>query len=135
MGTFPILRKLDRSKRCTTKVHKNATCLVAYDMSKLHNLFYFGTLYDIGKLSVVFCSEQAAYNIFNFSLRYLTNTLSNRVNLFKWKLPQSYDCSFSSVLSLFFMFSLSAGHIFKSASTHGGVSQHYILSPLHYNML
>ena len=33
-------------------------------------------------------------NIFNFSIRYLNNTLTNRVNLYKWKLSQSSDCSF-----------------------------------------
>ena len=33
-------------------------------------------------------------NIFNFSIRYLSNTLANRVNLYKWKLSQSSDCSF-----------------------------------------
>ena len=42
-------------------------------------------------------------NIFNFSiryllasvlLRYLSNTLANRVKLYKWKLSQSSDCSF-----------------------------------------
>ena len=33
-------------------------------------------------------------NIVNFSIRYLNNTLANRVNLYKWKLSQSSDCSF-----------------------------------------
>ena len=33
-------------------------------------------------------------NIFNFSIRYLNKTLANRVNLYKWKLSQSSDCSF-----------------------------------------
>ena len=33
-------------------------------------------------------------NIFNLSIRYLNTTLANRVNLFKWKLSQSSDCSF-----------------------------------------
>ena len=33
-------------------------------------------------------------NIFNFSIRYLNNTLANRVSLYKWKLSQSSDCSF-----------------------------------------
>ena len=33
-------------------------------------------------------------NIFNFSIRYLSNTLANRVNLYKWKLSQFSDCSF-----------------------------------------
>ena len=33
-------------------------------------------------------------NILNFSTRYLSNTLANRVNLYKWKLSQSSDCSF-----------------------------------------
>ena len=33
-------------------------------------------------------------NIFNFTVRYLNNTLANRTNLHKWKLPLSPDCSF-----------------------------------------
>ena len=33
-------------------------------------------------------------NIFNFSIRYLSNTLANGVNLYKWKLSQSSDSSF-----------------------------------------
>ena len=33
-------------------------------------------------------------NIFNISKRYLSNTLANTVNLYKWKLSQSSDCSF-----------------------------------------
>ena len=33
-------------------------------------------------------------NIFNFSIRYLRNALANRVNLCKWKLSKSSDCSF-----------------------------------------
>ena len=33
-------------------------------------------------------------NICNFSIRYLKNTLVNRVNLYKWKLSQTPDCSF-----------------------------------------
>ena len=33
-------------------------------------------------------------NIFNLSIRYLNNTLADRVNLYKWKLSQSSDCSF-----------------------------------------
>ena len=32
-------------------------------------------------------------NIFNFSIRYLSNTLANRVNFYKWKLSQYSDCS------------------------------------------
>ena len=32
-------------------------------------------------------------NIFNFTLRYLNNTLANRTNLHKWKLSPSPDCS------------------------------------------
>ena len=33
-------------------------------------------------------------NIFNFSLKYLTNTLATRKNLFKWSIGQSSACSF-----------------------------------------
>ena len=33
-------------------------------------------------------------NIFNFSIRYHNNSLANRVNLYKWQLSQSSDCSF-----------------------------------------
>ena len=33
-------------------------------------------------------------NIFNFTMRYLKNTLANRTNLHKWKLSSSPDCSF-----------------------------------------
>ena len=33
-------------------------------------------------------------NIINFSIRYLNNTLANRVNLYKWKLSYFSDCSF-----------------------------------------
>ena len=33
-------------------------------------------------------------NIFNFSLKYLTNTLATRRNLFKWSTGQSSACSF-----------------------------------------
>ena len=33
-------------------------------------------------------------NIFNFSIRYLSSSLANRVTLYKWKLSQSSDCSF-----------------------------------------
>ena len=33
-------------------------------------------------------------NIFNFTVRYLNNTLANRTNLHKWKLSLSPDCSF-----------------------------------------
>ena len=33
-------------------------------------------------------------NIFNFSLKYLTNTLATRTNLFKWSIGQSSACSF-----------------------------------------
>ena len=33
-------------------------------------------------------------NIFNFSLKYLTNTLATRKNLFKWSTGQSSACSF-----------------------------------------
>ena len=33
-------------------------------------------------------------NIFNFTVRYLNNTLANRTNLHKWKLSSSPDCSF-----------------------------------------
>ena len=32
-------------------------------------------------------------NIFNFSLKYLTNTLATRKNLFKWSIGQSSACS------------------------------------------
>ena len=32
-------------------------------------------------------------NIFNFTVRYLNNTLANRTNLHKWKLSLSPDCS------------------------------------------
>ena len=32
-------------------------------------------------------------HIFNFSIRYLKNTLAKHVNLYKWKLSQSSDCS------------------------------------------
>jgi len=33
-------------------------------------------------------------NIFNFSIRHLNHSLTSRVNLYKWKLSQSSDCSF-----------------------------------------
>ena len=41
------------------------------------------------------CAQSKLPNkIFNFSIRYHNNTLANRVNLYKWKLSQSSDCSF-----------------------------------------
>ena len=33
-------------------------------------------------------------NIFNFTVRYLNNSLANRVNLVRWNLSQTSDCSF-----------------------------------------
>ena len=38
--------------------------------------------------------SQLPKNIFNFSIRYLSKTLPNLANLYKWKLTQSSDCSF-----------------------------------------
>ena len=41
-----------------------------------------------------FAQSKLPKNIFNFSIRYVSNTLANRVNLYKWKLSQSSDYSF-----------------------------------------
>ena len=69
-------------------------------------------------------------NIFNFSIRFLNNTLANRVNLYKWKLSQSSDCSF-------FLCPESLLHVvsgYKSYLEEGRYTQHYSLSPLRYKV-
>ena len=52
--------------------------------------------HSMKSLKALWSSAQSTLpkNIFNFSIRYLNNTLANRVNLYKWKLSQSSDCSF-----------------------------------------
>ena len=92
--------------------------------------------HSVKSLNSLWSSAQSKLpkNIFNFSIRYLSNTLANRVNLYKWKLSQSSDCHFASALSLFFMLSLAASLILKRAVTHGGITQHYTLSPLRYKV-
>ena len=48
------------------------------------------------QLNSLWSSAQSSLpkNIFNFTVRYLNNTLANRTHLHKWKLSSSPDCSF-----------------------------------------
>ena len=52
--------------------------------------------HSIKSLKLLWSSAQSKLpkNIFKFSIRYLSNTLSNSVNLYKWKFSQSSDCPF-----------------------------------------
>ena len=52
--------------------------------------------HSIKSLNSLWSSAQSKLpqNIFNFSIRYLDNILANHVNLYKWKLSLSSDCSF-----------------------------------------
>ena len=43
---------------------------------------------------MVNCTTEYAENIFNFTIKYLNNTLAARKNLFKWSLSDSPSCSF-----------------------------------------
>ena len=46
------------------------------------------------KLCLVFGTKQDAKNIFNFTVRYINNTLPTQSNLSKWGISSSSDCSF-----------------------------------------
>ena len=52
--------------------------------------------YSLKALNSLWSSKQSELpkNIFNFTIRYLNNTLATRNNLQKWNLSQSSDCSF-----------------------------------------
>ena len=52
--------------------------------------------HSLTQLNSLWSSAQSSLpkNIFNFTERYLNNTLANRTNLHKWKLSSSHDCSF-----------------------------------------
>ena len=52
--------------------------------------------HSLTQLNSIWSSAQSSLpkNIFNFTVRYLNNTLANRTNLHKWKLSSSPDCSF-----------------------------------------
>ena len=52
--------------------------------------------HSLTQLNSLWSSAQSSLpkNIFNFTIRYLNNTLANRTNLHKWKLSSSPDCSF-----------------------------------------
>ena len=52
--------------------------------------------HSLTQLNSLWSSAQSSLpkNSFNFTVRYLNNTLANRTNLQKWKLSSSPDCSF-----------------------------------------
>ena len=52
--------------------------------------------HSLGKLNGIWSSTQSNLpsNIFNFTIKYLINTLPTRKNLLKWNLSQTSDCEF-----------------------------------------
>ena len=60
--------------------------------------FFFANVanYSLSKLNSLWSSTQSKLpkNIYNFSIRYINNTLPTRNNLVKWGILQSPDCSF-----------------------------------------
>ena len=58
-------------------------------------------------------------NIFNFSVKYLNNTLATRKNLSKWSIFQSSACSFCLKLKLFNISSLVVHPTSKRLDTPG----------------
>ena len=51
---------------------------------------------SLSKLNSIWSSAQSKLpkNIYNFTIRYINNTLPNRTNLAKWGISSSSDCSF-----------------------------------------
>jgi len=68
-------------------------------------------------------------NIFNFTIRYLNNTLATRNNLQKWNLSQSSDCSFCLKSETLLHVVAGCKNIWKKVATHGDTTQHFILLP------
>ena len=60
--------------------------------------FFFTNItnYSLSKLNCVWSSAQSHLpkNIYNFTVRYINNTLPTRKNLVKWGISQSQECSF-----------------------------------------
>ena len=65
--------------------------------------------------------------IFNFTVRYLNNTLANRTNLHKWNSHRCPTVLFACILSLFFVLYQAVSLILKMAATLGDITQLYIL--------
>ena len=54
------------------------------------------------KLNTIWSATQSnlPINIFNFTIKYLSNTLPTRKNLFRWSLSQTSDCQFWFLLEI-----------------------------------
>ena len=125
---------------------------------KLTNPISFSNIYTVlkilGVLLITSCTCERSASSIRILKTYLRSTMTqDRLNGLATLYTQKYikldlngiinlngsslnllTAHFASALSLFFMLSLAASLILKRAVTHGGITQHYTLSPLRYKV-
>ena len=84
------------TKQVIKAVHQQHTYKLQSHLSSQGFIFSFLLKNSLKSLNSLWSTAQSKLlkNIFNFSIRYLNNTLASLVNLYKWKPSQSSDCSF-----------------------------------------
>ena len=84
------------NKQILKAVHQQHTEKLQSQLTSQGIIISFLLEHSMRSLNSLWSSAQSKLpkNIFNFFIRYLNNTLANRVNLYKWKLSESSDCLF-----------------------------------------
>ena len=84
------------TKHVLKRVRQECTEKLQSQLSSQGFIVTFLLYHSLTQLNSLWSSAQNSLpkSIFNFTVRYLNNTLANRTNVYKWKLSSSPGCSF-----------------------------------------
>ena len=98
--------------------------------------FFFSNFikYSLSSVNSIWSEAQfhLPMNIYNFTVRYINNSLPTRKNMARWGLSQSPDCSFALILNHSFMLSLVVNSTLIALP--GDTTQSLTSLPNHFNL-